>query len=514
MVDWIRETLGGYRDNPVTLRDFRVQFRNGRTVTLLIIYTLLLTLIAWASYASATDSAGIGIAQIQSTLTYTYGSILICLYVLVCTISAFSAAFSVTAERQRKALDLVFSAPFSPRRYVLGKVIGGLRYAGILIALALPAMTTMVAAGGATVEDILVHAVLLAANAFAWCAVGVAFAGNSRNFILPLAATCGVAFFWNVFAFTFGSMAGYTSVLGMASGPTLTPGGVQVVDWYYCLSSTTVGLGFSTPSQAVNINGMPVPSWIPAVLILVLIARFAVVAGAASLEFPPGRSSVWLRIHGLVYVALCSAVLGLSLPTATRNFAEARGWAVLCACAILPLLFTLFFTAPFGPDKEAKKPDNTAFDWRGILEGKSTSALPYSLALVAAWWLPLMILKPYIREPHGLMVVFHSFILFAFWILVIRYGSSLFKTAVMGRLTAVMVGAASVVFTIVATISMGVGGPIDEVPFSALDLTLIRPWFGFEESQAYMAWFHIIILTLFTAFGFIYMEKFSGKKAS
>lgn len=510
---WLKETLGGYRDNPVTLRDFRVQFRNARTVTLLIIYTILLTLIAFASYSSATQNSGGGIAQIQSTLTSTYGSILICLYVLVCAISAFSAAFSVTAERQRKALDLVFSAPFTPRRYVLGKVLGGLRYAGILIALALPAMTTMVAAGGATVEDILLHALLLAANAFAWCAVGVAFAGNSKNFIVPLAATCGAALFWNILTAALSSMAQYSAMSGMSvmGAPT---GGNQSVDWYYSLACTGVSLGFSSPNQAVNIFGVGVPAWIPALVVLALLTRFAVVAASASLEFPPGRSSIWLRIHGLGYVLLLATILALSLPAAATNFQMARGLTIAISCIFLPFLLSLFYTAPFGPDKDSRIPDRTAFDWKGILEGKSTSALPYTWAVVAAWWLPFLILRDYAREPHGLMLVFHAFVFSSFWLLAVRYGSYLFRTAMMGRVAAVMLAAGSVVFTVVASVAVSINSNVEELTFSVMDITPIRPWFGYEEFSTYMAWVHIIILMLITALGFWHMEKLNGKKTA
>lgn len=513
---WLKETWGGYRDNPVTLRDFRVQFRNGRTVTLLIIYTILLTFIAFASYSGATSRSGVGIAEVQSNLTATYGGIMVCLYVLVCTISAFSAAFSVTAERQRKALDLVFSAPFSPRRYVLGKVLSGLRYAGILIALALPAMTTMVVAGGATVEDILLHALLLAANAFAWCAVGVAFAGNSRNFILPLAATSGAAFFWNIFAAATSSAAQFSAIgIGFAgAGGGSAPTGGQTVDWFYSLASTGVALGFSTPSQPVNILGLVIPAWIPALLVLALITRFAVVAAAASLEYPPGRSSIWLRVHGIGYVLILSTLLAITLPVAAANFNQARTFTIIASVCFLPILLSLFYTAPFGPDKEAKHPDRTAFDWKATLEGKSTSALPYVLALAAAWWIPLLAFRDYMREPHGLMVAFHSFVFASFWLLAVRYGSYLFKSAVMGRVSAFMIAAGSVVFTVVASVAATINTNLSSMVFTVMDLTPIRPWFGYDEFSTYMAWVHIIVLTLLTILGFWQMERMHGKKTA
>ncbi len=508
--EWLKESFGGYRDNPVTLRDFRVQFRNGRTAALLIIYTLILTLIAYASYSGATENFGTEISEIQSTLTGIYGSILVCLYVLVCTISAYSAAFSVTSERQRKALDLVFSAPFSPRRYVLGKVLGGLRYAGILIALALPAMTTMAAVGGATVEDVLLHALLLAGNAFAWCAVGVAFAGHSKNFILPFAAATGTAFFWNIFAWGTSSAAQYSAMGSMSAGA----GRGQTVDWYYSLASTGLGLGFNTPSQTVNLFGLAVPAWIPALLILSLIARFAMVAAAAALEFPPGRSSVWLRLHGIGYVALLSTLLAVSVPATASSFAESRSWTILAACAFLPFLFILFYTAPFGPDKEAKTPDRTSFEWKAVLRGSSTSALPYMWIVTAAWWLPWFALKTYVREPHGFMLAFHSLVFASFWLLVMRYASYLFKTAVMGRAATFMLVAGAFILTAVASVGANIYSNFSSLTFSVMDITPVRPWLGIDEPSTYMALIHIAVLTLITALGYWHLELKIGKKAS
>lgn len=506
---WIKEAVAAYKGNPVALRDFRVQFRNGRVVLLLLIYTALLTLIASSAYSMSQGFSGQSVSAVQSSLNTTYIGILAALYVMVSAISAFSSAFSVVAERNRKALDLVFSAPFSPRRYVIGKMISGLRYAGILIVLALPALSTMVAAGGATIEDILLHALLLAANAMAWSAVGIAIASCSRNFMLPLGGTLVAALIWNYLTASFGM------IFGLSTSGFFGPGsGSGNPSWLTSLSLCSGALGMVVPTQTVDLFSLPVPAWAPAFVLLLLLTRLGVTAAIAGLEYPVILAGFWLRITGALYTLGLSLLISFCLPASMTGFNQTRPFSIALGIFSLLGLFSLLFTAPFGPDKEQKIPDKTGLDFRAVLQPRSGSALAYALLLMACWWAPFMVMHDYLREPQALVVAVHACVFMGFWVAVLRLFSMLFKTAALARVLAVVLFAVMSVAAVLFSVIWYSNSSGTLSSLSILDLSFVRPWLGETEAEAIAAWVHVLALTILTIFIFVLVEYQRAKRPS
>lgn len=506
---WIKEAVSAYRGNPVALRDFRVQFRNSRVVVLLLIYTALLTLIASSAYSMSQGYAGQSVSAVQSSLNGVYIGILAALYVMVSAISAFSSAFSVVAERNRKALDLVFSAPFSPRRYVIGKMISGLRYAGILIVLALPALSTMVAAGGATVEDILLHALLLGANAMAWSAIGIAIASCARSFLLPLGGTLVAALVWNYLTVFMGIIFG-----GTMSGLVGPGSGAGNPSWLASLSLCSGALGTVAPTQTLDLFSLAVPAWAPALIILLLLTRLGVTAAIAGLEYPVIRAGFWLRVTGAVYSLGLSTLVAFSLPSSLVGFTQSRPAAIALSVFSFLGLFCLLFTAPFGPDREQKLPDRTGLDFKGVLQPRSSSALPYALLLLVCWWTPLLALLDYLREPPSLLIAGHSFVFMAFWVAILRLFSMLFKTAALARVLAVLLFALmSMGAVLISVVWLSNDGGV-MTGLSIMDLSFVRPWLGGTEPEALAAWVHILALTILTVLVFIFVENQRAKRPS
>ncbi len=506
---WIKETVAAYRGNPVALRDFRVQFRNSRVVVLLLIYTALLTLIAYTAYSMSRSSSGESISAIQSSLNGTYAGILAALYVMVSAISAFSSGFSVIAERNRKALDLVFSAPFSPRRYVIGKMISGLRYAGILIVLALPALSTMVAAGGATVEDILLHAVLLAANAMAWSSIGIAFASCSRNFMLPLAVTTLAAVVWNYLAVVLGWVFSMSMIGFMAPGS-----GSSVPNWLASLSLCSGAIGSFVPTQTVDLFSLMVPAWAPALVILLLLTRLGVAGATAALEYPVIRAGFWFRVTGAVYALGLSTMVAFSLPSSLSGFNQVRAASVSLSVFCLLGLFTLFFTAPFGPDKEQKNPDRTGLDFKAIFHPRSSSALPFTLLLLVCWWAPFLVAHNYLREPHSLLIIGHTFVFFFFWLAILRLFSLIFKTAALARVLAIVLFAVLSVAALMISVIWFSNYGSEMTGLSVIDFSFVRPWLGGSEAEAMAAWVHVLVLAVLSVLVFSAVEIHRAKRPS
>lgn len=488
-----REFFGGYRDNPVALRDFRVQFRNGRVVALMLAFCLLSTLIAFLAYAGAVGSNSGGITSVQAALSGTYQSVMFTLYVLVVALSAFSAAFSVVAERQRKALDLVFCSPFSPRRYVLGKVVAGARYSVLLVALAFPAMATMVVAGGATAEDVLLHAVLLALNAITFTCVAVAFAGIARSFLLPFGGLIAVGFLWTlIIAPIAWAGIGAGSFMGASSGSSTLP-------FASALLQATPFIGFATPSASVDFFGHLVPSWAVAASALLLMGRLAVVAGVAALEYPPVLADVNLRLHGLGLILMLGFVTAFALPDAAPTFNALVSSVMPVALISVLLSLSAFFTAAFGPEREQIPPARTAFDFKRTLRAHSDGALFYGLLIMVAWWLPFLVVRPYFLQAPSLILIVHTLTLMALIVLLLRLGSVWFRTAANARMVTVVTCAILVVIGSIALTT-------ETIP------SIMRPFGLTKESDAPMLIVDVGLTLAATVFGYVFLERNYGHR--
>ncbi|MBS1720281.1 MAG: ABC transporter permease [Armatimonadetes bacterium] len=504
MATWLKESVGGYFDNPVATRDLRVHFRNGRIVILLVLYALFVSLMAQLSIGNIQSYPG-SIASAQRELVTAYFSLTGLIFGLVSLVSAMSAAFSVVSERQRKAMDLVFSAPFSARRYVLGKVISGVRYSAILIAMSLPAMAALVVAGGATTLDVLLHCALILASSTFFTAVGVAFASYAKNFIAPLAMTLVVAFVWSVTLLT---LSQSLRVVSSISAPSVVPTAFPFVS---CLGLLTPGLGAVSPTQPVQVYGFTTQAWIPALVVVLLAIRFAIVAATTGLEFPIGKAARTLRVHGLVYVFVLGLIIAAAIVPPTSSFGDMYQYSQLASRIFAPVLITTLYTAPFGSDRMNQPPDRTAFTFKKILWPYSTNALAYGLLLCAAWWVPFLALASHARNGIGLTFIFHSCLITGFFVALLRCYSHLTKTTEKAK------GFLVLTLLFMVALSVGFAGDgtalrlVQEGSFSVYDLALIRPWLGYTQDSFNFLPVHLILLSVATATLFYAAEKRSRR---
>jgi hypothetical protein len=153
--------------NASSMRDFRVQLRGSRSVLLFGAYLLSLITIALLVYSSAIrNGTSVSIVEAQSSLQSFYATVIGLLGGMICLVTPALCATSILTERQRKSLDLVFSAPVSPKYYLVGKMLSSYRYIWMLLVLSLPVTAACVVLGGATWRDVLLgylHAMRLRA---------------------------------------------------------------------------------------------------------------------------------------------------------------------------------------------------------------------------------------------------------------------------------------------------------------------------------------------------------------
>src|ERR1044072_9677517 len=85
----------------------------------------------------------------QHPLKGFYNKIIYLLSTVMWLVAPALTATAIVSERQRKSLDLVFSAPVSPKYYLVGKMLSSYRYVWMLLVLSLPVTAACVVLGGA-----------------------------------------------------------------------------------------------------------------------------------------------------------------------------------------------------------------------------------------------------------------------------------------------------------------------------------------------------------------------------
>lgn len=393
IASWLHETRRTYFGNAAAQRDFRVQLRGNRSVLLFGVYLTILIWVAYLRYSSIQTSADVSVVYAQRQLTEFYQLVVSMLAGMVAIVSPGLAATTVVTERQRRSLDLVFSAPVQPRYYLVGKTIAVYRYIWMLLILSLPVTATCVVLGGASWIDVLTVYALLSIHGLLFAAFGLMMSTVSEK---PLTAIL----------YTYISVALYLAITSAAGSAvsfsmTMATGGEKsiVVSLSPFLASTCVG-------TYTTIAGAQVPNWILGTIISLWIVRLCLLGAGALLS--EGRETVRLRMNWAVTVAVVGFISGLNIvvtggyPSAVRTpppatppgvpgaidpFRYVDGQAatagILLFWLLSPMIFAIAKISAFGEDGFIRQRFNGWFSWRNMLDGTPAGGLPYLTLMVA-----------------------------------------------------------------------------------------------------------------------------------
>lgn len=301
MTAWAKRTVLTYFGNAAAVRDYRAQLRGNRALWLWTSYLGLLILLAGLFYSNMMDSAyPRSIAQLQGDLFEFYSVVMGLIAAVVCLVAPSLTASTITSERQRKSLDLIFSAPVQPRYLLVGKMLASMRYLVMLLVLALPVTAVCVVMGGATWGDVLGSYIVLLSSGIIFMAIGLAVSAQATTLMSAIANTYGwvILYLW-IAGMMFGM--GIIGTLGSGSfvGATEAPWMVVLLPFTASVSSPT----FST------IYGVEVPNSLLGLLFAVVFAKL-LISGAGSSLSPFGSAETKsFRIHALVFVGIISALL-------------------------------------------------------------------------------------------------------------------------------------------------------------------------------------------------------------
>lgn len=386
--NWLRQTRRTYFGNAAAQRDYRVQLRGNRSVLLFGLYLAILIGVAYYKYGTIASYSR-SVVEAQRELRGFYELVVMLLAGMVSIVTPGLAATSIVLERQRRSLDLVFSAPVEPRYYLVGKAIGVYRYIWMLLILSLPVVAACVVLGGASWSDVLTVFFLLSVHGLLFAAIGLMMSTVTQK---PVTAVIWTYVAVGIYLAASGGAAGasYSMRMGfMGSSNAEVPFliGVNPFTAIYTVGTYTTVLGYHVPNYLLA-------------SVAVLVAVRLLLLGAGSV-LSDGRETPNLRIHwavvtaaaafGLAYWFVSSGAYGvLSSPRpygGTAPFGTVDPRAVTLGYGLFWLLAPLALAVPtlatYGNDGASRQRANGWFGLRRMLDGSPAGALPYIGLLVA-----------------------------------------------------------------------------------------------------------------------------------
>ncbi|MBV6458544.1 MAG: hypothetical protein HONBIEJF_01675 [Fimbriimonadaceae bacterium] len=363
-----------YLDNAAATRDYRAQMRGKKSAALWGVYLGLLIMIGWLVYAQSAGPAVMSISAAQSKLRLFYGFVTGSLATAIILITPAMTATAIVAERQRKSLDMVFSAPVDPHYYLVGKMIAGYRSIWMLLVLSLPVTSACVVLGGATWSDVLLTYLCLSILGLFYTALGLLISTTSQKPTGAISQAYAVAFVYTFVTFGIGMMStGLGSTL-----PSQERSFLPLINPYLVPHSI---------STFTRIGPWDVPNWILACVFVLMLVRITVLAAASALSTFESRETAMLRIHGLVYSFLLALWIASSFGGAgvagifsasSSSLGSAMGWLAFVISIIMCQI------ACFGQDLDRKFRYDGFWSLRQAIRGTPAGSLPYYLMIWAA----------------------------------------------------------------------------------------------------------------------------------
>ena len=379
---WMRSSVATYLDNPTSRRDYRAQLRGSRSIVLWSVYLIALIGIGMLTYAESVSQGRVSIVQAQESLQEFYALVMGLLAGMVVLVAPALAATAIVIEKERRSLDLVFSAPVKPKTLLVGKMISSYRYTWMLLVLSLPVTAVCVVLGGATWGEVLSSYALLSLHALVYSAIALTISALANKPVSALVWTYIAIGVYSAFA---GGIAGASSIRTFISGS-----GSMEAPFTVTLTPFTVMYVASTHT---TLFGVAVPNWILFGVYALFISRLLLLGAASALSPYNSWETKNFRLSMIaasgLFGFLLSYVYLSTVGPMTISSASPSAWTnsdLICGdiLAIAPmfLLIGLPFITCSGSDGEKKFWANGLFSIKEMFRGTPAGGLPFLLGLV------------------------------------------------------------------------------------------------------------------------------------
>jgi ABC-type transport system involved in multi-copper enzyme maturation permease subunit len=373
---WLLSNRQVYFGNATATRDFRVQLRGNRSALLFGIYLVLLIGVAMLNYGEAIGDQRMSVIVAQQHLKEFYTVVMYCLAIAISLVAPALSATTVVMERQRRSMDLVFSAPVSPKYYLVGKMLSSYRYIWMLLALSLPVTASCVVLGGASWGDVIGAYFLLSVQALAFTSIALLMSTVAQK---PVSAVLWSYAACVPYAFLTFALSESLSMRSMFSHSFSSE-----VAFPVALSPFNV---MSAVGTFTRVGEVQVPNWLFALAFSLLVSKIALLCAGALLSPYGGKEARSLRIHGLIYLLLIFGFGGYEIGgvmsiSSSEAFEHAKTLGYTYFSVLLPLAIFVPFITCYGFDGERRLRPNGIFSMRKMFDPTPASGLPYLATLV------------------------------------------------------------------------------------------------------------------------------------
>jgi ABC-type transport system involved in multi-copper enzyme maturation permease subunit len=201
--------------NPVLDRELKERVRGRRSVILLTLFLIVLSLVtffvAWAMSNVSSDPFS-SITTTAKTGRTMFEVLLIAMIGLVCVITPGLTAAAIAAERDRQTLVPMLVTLLGPRSILIGKLLAALAFLTLLILAATPLLAVCVVFGGVTIVAVLKTVLALLVTVVVLGSVSLLCSVFFRR-----VQTATLAAYMTMFALMVGPLFGFAAIKIIAS---------------------------------------------------------------------------------------------------------------------------------------------------------------------------------------------------------------------------------------------------------------------------------------------------------
>lgn len=180
------------KSNPILKKELVLGARSIKLPLALFFYSGLLSLIAVSTLGSVSNTYYYYGNMNFETLTSVFMTLACIQAVIICIIIPVLTAGSIAGERERQTLDLMLTAPVSPRSIVMGKLLASMSQVFLFVISSLPAMGIAFLYGGIQWRYLLVFMVAIMCLAFFCGAIGIWCSSVYKKTIISVIMTMAV----------------------------------------------------------------------------------------------------------------------------------------------------------------------------------------------------------------------------------------------------------------------------------------------------------------------------------
>ncbi|HET7419735.1 MAG TPA: ABC transporter permease [Candidatus Dormibacteraeota bacterium] len=182
--------------NPIVAKEYRSRMRTWRSPLTITIHVLILGGVGWAVFSViANTMTNLGSGLSPSSMGITVFTFLVLFQVaLLAFITPALTAGSISGERERQTIDLLFVTPLAPFSIIWGKLLASMSFVVLLIVLSIPIFSLVFLFGGIELDQVVAAFALTGVTAMMLGFLGVAFSTMFRRTLAATVASYGAAF--------------------------------------------------------------------------------------------------------------------------------------------------------------------------------------------------------------------------------------------------------------------------------------------------------------------------------